>query len=130
MSPRRGSGPRCTVIWWHDIPSQVLVRDGDQTLKAALPERFQHAIDRAAMGGGQAGGDSYMQGWSRSERPCSTDLQAELDAEVAELEQRFPPVELERIITATRAARRSAARSETTPSTATRDAPDPESRTP
>jgi hypothetical protein len=130
MSPRRGSGPRCTVIWWHDIPSQVLVRDGDQTLKAALPDRFQNAIDRAAMGGGQAGGDSYMQGWSRSERPCSADLQAEIDAEVAGLEQRFPPVELERIITAMRAARRSAARSETPPSTATRDAPDPESRTP
>lgn len=110
MSPRRGTGPRCTVIWWHDIPTQVLVRDGDQTVKAELPARFQHAVDRAAMGGGLAGSDSYSQGWTKSERPCSGDLQAELDAEVAELDQRFPAAELERIIAAARTERRSAAR--------------------
>jgi hypothetical protein len=85
----------------------VVVRDGDQTLKAELPARFQHAIDRAAMGGGQAGSTAYMEGWTRSERPCSAQLQSELDAEVAELDQRFPAAELERIITAARAARRS-----------------------
>jgi hypothetical protein len=108
MSPRRGTGPRCTVIWWHDIPSQVVVRDGDQTLKTELPARFQHAIDRAAMGGGQAGSAAYMEGWTRSERPCSAELQSELDAEVAELDQRFPATELERIIAAARAERRAA----------------------
>ena len=102
MSPRRRTGPRCTVIWWHDIPSQVLVRDGDQTLKVELPARFQHAIDRAATGGGRAGSGSYMEGWTRAERPCSSDLQAALDAEVAALDERFPPGELERIIAAAR----------------------------
>jgi Virulence factor len=106
MSPRRGTGPRCTVIWWHDIPTQVVVRDGDRTLKAQLPARFQHAVDRAAMGGGRAGSGSYMDGWTRSERPCSGDLQAELDAEVADLDDRFPPAELDRIIAAVRAARK------------------------
>jgi hypothetical protein len=120
MSPRRGTGPRCTVIWWHDIPSQVLVRDGEHTLKAALPARFQHAIDRAAMGGGRAGSGSYMEGWTRSERPCSADLQAALDAEVAALDERFPAEELDRIVAATRAAGRAA-----TPT----DAPHQESRT-
>jgi Virulence factor len=114
MSPRRGSGPRCTVIWWGDIPSQVVVRDGEQTIKAELPARFQHAIDRAAMGGGQAGSDSYMAGWSRSERACSADLQAELDTEVAELDRRFPEHELERMIQARRAARRAAAAADRT----------------
>ena len=110
MSPRRGGGSRCTVIWWGDIPSAVIVRDDATTLKAALPQRFQHAIDRAAMGGGQAGSDSYVAGWTRTERPLpgdGTDLAAALDAEVAELEQRHPDDELERLIAATRAARRS-----------------------
>jgi hypothetical protein len=105
MSPRRGTGPRCTVIWWHDIPTQVVVRDGDRTLKAQLPARFQHAVDRAAMGGGRAGSGSYMDGWTRSERPCSGDLQAELDTEAADLDERFPPAELDRIIAAARVAR-------------------------
>jgi hypothetical protein len=108
MSPRRADGPRCTVIWWHDIPSQVAVSDGRRTVKAALPPRFQSAIDRAAMGGGRAGSDSYMAGWTRAERECSADLQAELDAEVDRLDRRFPADELERIIAAGRAARRRA----------------------
>jgi hypothetical protein len=107
MSPRRATGPSCTVIWWHDIPSQVVVRNGDRTVKAELPARFQHAIDRAAMGGGQAGSGAYMEGWTRAERPCSTDLEAELDAEVADLDRRFPQPELDRIIGAARALRRS-----------------------
>jgi hypothetical protein len=106
MGPRRGSGPRCTVIWWGDIPCQVVVRDGERALKAGLPARFQHAIDRAAMGGGQAGSSAYQTGWTRSERPCSPDLQAELDTEVADLDRRFPGSELDRLVAARRAARR------------------------
>jgi hypothetical protein len=106
MSPRRARTPACVVIWWGDIPSQVMVRDGEHTVKAELPARFQHAIDRCAMGGGQAGSDSYLTGWTRTERPASDDLQAELDAEIAELDRRFPPEELERLIKAHRRARR------------------------
>jgi hypothetical protein len=60
-----------------------------------------------------------MDGWTRSERPCSGDLAAELDAEVTDLDRRFPPAELDRLITAMRAARRAA-----------RDTADQESRTP
>ena len=106
MSPRRARTPTCVVIWWGEIPSQVMVRDGEHTVKAELPDRFQHAIDRCAMGGGQAGSDSYLAGWSRIERPASADLQAELEAEVAALTRRFPPEELERLVKAHRRARR------------------------
>jgi hypothetical protein len=95
-----------------------MVRHGDQTLKAELPARFAKAIDRAAMGGGQAGSGSYMAGWTRSERPCSPDLRAELEAEVASLEQRFPASELDRIIAEARARRRSAGQGDATPRTA------------
>ncbi len=106
MSPRRARTPTCVVIWWGDIPSQVMVRDEEHTLKAELPGRFQHAIDRCAMGGGQAGSDSYLAGWSRTEHAATPDLQAQLEAEVAELDARFPPEELERLIKAHRSARR------------------------
>jgi hypothetical protein len=106
MSPRRARTPACVVIWWGDIPSQVMVRDGDRTLKVELPARFQHAIDRSAMGGGQAGSDSYLTGWTRTERAITGDPQAELDDEVADLDRRFPPEELDRLIKARRRARR------------------------
>ena len=103
---RREAGPRCTVIWWGAIPSEVVVREGERILKAELPPRFAEAIDRAAMGGGQAGSDSYMAGWTRSERACSSDLQAELDSEVDALVRRFTDSELDRVLAETRAARR------------------------
>ena len=31
MSPRRARTPTCVVIWWGDIPSQVMVRDDEVT---------------------------------------------------------------------------------------------------
>ncbi len=106
MSRRRDAGRRCAVIWWGDIPTQVLVRDDRQTLKASLPTRFQHAIDRRRDGRrtGRLRRLPRRAGPAPS-RPCSEDLQAELDAEVAELDRRFPDAELDRIIRSVRGAR-------------------------
>ena len=37
------------TVYWRDIPSQVMVRVGRDTSKVMLSQRFQEAIDRAAM---------------------------------------------------------------------------------
>ena len=37
------------VVYWRDIPAQVIVKAGRKTAKRQLPERFEQAIDRAAM---------------------------------------------------------------------------------
>ena len=39
------------IVYWRDIPAQVIVRRGRVSAKRELPERFVHAIDRAAMCG-------------------------------------------------------------------------------
>lgn len=98
---RRGGAPQLTVIWWGGIPAQVTARDGARTAKASLPGRFQAAIDRAAMRAGVVGSDAYLQLWERRSRPCSSDLRAEVDAEVAQLDDRFPPAELTALVRAT-----------------------------
>ena len=41
--------PDVTVVYWRDIPAQVIVGKGRRGVKAPLPERFEQAIDRAAM---------------------------------------------------------------------------------
>jgi len=38
-----------TIVYWRDIPAQVIVGKGRRGAKAPLPERFEQAIDRAAM---------------------------------------------------------------------------------
>ncbi len=34
MTPRGASGPQLSVIWWQDIPAQVVARDGTESARA------------------------------------------------------------------------------------------------
>ncbi len=104
------SAPQLSVIWWGEIPAQVVAQSGGETIKAELPGRFQAAIDGAAMAAGQTDAEAYLEQWDRRARPCSSDLQAEVDAEVASLENRFSPDVLAGIV---RAAHSGAADSDT-----------------
>jgi len=36
------------IVYWRDIPAQVIVGKGRRGQKRILPERFEQAIDRAA----------------------------------------------------------------------------------
>ena len=54
-----------TLIYWRDIPSQVILQRGRTREKAMLSARFQEAIDRAAMRAGKGSSDAYMSEWDR-----------------------------------------------------------------
>ncbi|MCU0908675.1 MAG: virulence factor [Rhodobacteraceae bacterium] len=56
-----------TVIYWRDIPAQVVVGRGRRATKIALPERFEQAIDRAAMKAGATGTDAYLAEWRKGD---------------------------------------------------------------
>ena len=74
------------VVFWRDIPAQVIVKAGRQTAKRELPERFVQAIDAAAMRSGAAATDDYLADWRRADPvPCGDDLEAEADAAMARL---------------------------------------------
>jgi len=89
------------VISWRDIPAQVIVKRGREAAKVQLSQRFQEAVDRAAMRAGKGSSDAYLADWQRSApRPCGDDLQAEAAAEAARLEARYSDADLERLIRA------------------------------
>ena len=50
-----------TVVFWRDIPAQVIVKAGRKTARRQLSERFEQAIDRAAMRGKLTGTDAYLE---------------------------------------------------------------------
>jgi hypothetical protein len=54
------------TVFWRDIPAQVIVGKGRRASKVQLPERFEQAIDRAAMKTGAAGDDAYLAEWRKS----------------------------------------------------------------
>ncbi len=55
------------VTRWREIPSLVTARDGDDTVKIPMPQRFQEAIDEAAMRAGAVDSDAYLEGWTRGD---------------------------------------------------------------
>jgi hypothetical protein len=56
-----------TIVYWRDIPAQVIVGKGRRGTKVQLPERFEQAIDRAAMKSGAAGTDAYLADWRKGD---------------------------------------------------------------
>ena len=57
--------PDITVVYWRDIPAQVIVGKGRTGAKVQLSERFEQSIDRAAMKGGARDTDSYLAAWRK-----------------------------------------------------------------
>jgi Virulence factor len=91
--------PEKVVVYWRDIPAQVIVKAGRRTAKRPLPERFEQAIDRAAMRAGLTGTDAYLEQWRRGEpTSCGEDLEAEADAEAQALEAAHPPERLRALV--------------------------------
>ena len=68
---------RLITISWSDIPSQVIVKKGRTKAKAQLSERFQVAIDKAAMRAGKQGSEEYLDDWKRSYSECGNNLERE-----------------------------------------------------
>ncbi len=92
---------RMTVIYWRDIPAQVIVKQGRSSAKVKLSGRFERGIDRAAMRVGRGGSDAYLEDWRREQVSCSgDDLDVLADAKAAELEAQFDPTRLEKLIKA------------------------------
>ena len=74
---------RITIVSWRDIPAQVIVGKGRTAAKVALPERFEQAIDRAAMKAGARGDDAYLAEWRREDAGEATGEPAEAAAAIA-----------------------------------------------
>lgn len=75
-----------TILYWRNIPAQVIAGTGRRAEKCVLPPRFEAAIDRAAMKSGASGTDAYLAAWRRASAedtaaPSAAALAAKLDHE-------------------------------------------------
>ena len=68
-----------TVIWWRDIPAQVIAREAPAPSKLVLHPRFQVAIDKAAARAGKSAYNDYIEEWRREQRRCGDDIETEVD---------------------------------------------------
>ncbi|MBK8160101.1 MAG: virulence factor [Rhodospirillaceae bacterium] len=87
------------VVYWRDIPAQVIVKKGRDSAKKQLDERFEKAIDRAAMRAKLRDTDSYLGEWRRAAPvEVSDDLEAEAQKAQAEIEAAFPEERLKEFV--------------------------------
>ena len=82
---------KLTLMSWRDIPSQVIGQRGRRREKGMLSQRFQEAIDRAAMRAGKGGSDAYIAEWrrDRSSVESDDDLSDIVAAELERLESEY-----------------------------------------
>ena len=87
------------VVSWRDIPAQVLAKAGRRTARWPLSDRFQEAIDRAAMRAGLRETDAYLTEWRRvAAGSCGDDLEAEAERAAARLEAEYPQERLRELV--------------------------------
>jgi hypothetical protein len=78
------------ILYWRDIPAQVIVRQGRRNAKRELPLRFTEAIDMCAMRTGAGGTDDYLAEWRKADPvPVGDDLEAEAQEAADRLDREF-----------------------------------------
>ncbi len=91
--------PDVTIVYWRDIPAQVIVGKGRRGSKRPLSERFEQAIDRAAMKIGAADTDAYLAEWRKGDPfPVEGEPDSIVESEVARLETEFDQTRIKALI--------------------------------
>ncbi|TQV77716.1 virulence factor [Denitrobaculum tricleocarpae] len=90
---------KLTVVYWRDIPAQVIVKAGRKNAKRQLDERFEKAIDRAAMRAKLRDSDSYLEHWRRAApSDVGDDLEMEAATAAEALETAYPEERLKELV--------------------------------
>ena len=87
------------IIYWRDIPAQIIVSAGRKKARRQLNVRFEKAIDRAAIRAKLHGTEDYLEQWRRSDPvACGDDLEATVEQAANRIEQDYPEDRVERIV--------------------------------
>ena len=93
--------PEVTLVFWRDIPAQVIVGKGRRGSTVQLSERFEQAIDRCAMKIGAKDADAYLAEWRKAP---PYEVEGEPDAiaaaEAARIEAEYDTERLKTLINA------------------------------
>ena len=88
-----------SILYWRDIPSQVVVKQGRKNAKILLSERFQVAIDMAAMRDGSHESDAYLEGWRKgAAEPVDGDMQEAADMAAVRIETDYDKDVIKRLV--------------------------------
>ena len=87
-----------TIVYWRNIPAQLLVGRGRKALKFKLSEKFEKTIDRCAMKVGAKNSESYLQDWHKKTVPFLNSDTNTIELEAARLEQYYSTEKLKVLV--------------------------------
>lgn len=86
------------IVYWNDIPGQVVVREGRLNTRIRLPARFTRAIERAAYRLKKQDKDAFFDPWHDVEQPFDGDIREQAKILVRTLEEQYSEAVLDKLI--------------------------------
>lgn len=82
---------KAQVIYWRDIPTQVVIGSGRKAIKRPLADRFLVAVDKAAMADNVTSDDQYLEDWRKVDADApGADPQDSAEQLAKTLEESYP----------------------------------------
>lgn len=88
------------IVYWNDIPGQVVVREGRRSTRIRLPARFRRAIERASYRLKKQGKDAFFDPWHDVDQPFEGDIREQAKILVRTLEEQYSEAVLDKLIRA------------------------------
>lgn len=89
------------IVYWRDIPGQVVIREGRRSTRLRLPGRFMQAIERAAYRLKKKQQDALFEPWHDVTQPLDgADIRIQARRLVQQLESHYTEEVLETLIRA------------------------------
>ncbi len=87
-----------TILYWRDIPAQLIAGRGRKAIKYKLPEKYEKAIDRCAMKNGAKDSETYLEGWRKFVFTTTNSGPNVLKGEATKLEEYYSNEKLEFLV--------------------------------
>ena len=81
--------PDLTIVYWRDIPAQLIIGTGRKAIKQKLSDKYEKAIDRCAMKVGAKDSEAYLQDWRKKNIPLLSHGDDAIKKEALKIEQEY-----------------------------------------
>jgi hypothetical protein len=88
------------IVFWRDIPGQVVIRKGRRSTRLRLPARFSRAIERAAYRLKKKQQDALFEPWHDVAQPFNGDVEQQAEELLRSLDEYYTDEVLETLIRA------------------------------
>jgi len=88
------------IVYWNDIPGQIVVREGRRSTRIRLSPRFMKAIERASYRLKKQNKDAFFDPWHDVDQPFNGDIREQAKILLRQLEERYSEAVLDKLIRA------------------------------